>query len=194
MGGGSLALPSHPPCQHEGVVPDLMAVAKGLTGGYLPLAATLATERVFEAFLGDVEESRTFFHGHTFTGNPLACAAALACIDIFEKDDTLEKLRPVIHGMGNELTDFYQLATVGDIRTCGMMVGIELVRDQESNEPFPVADRVGHRVCMEARNRGAILRPLGDVIILNAPLSLTMDEMKQLVDITRQSIKAVCGS
>ncbi len=181
-------------CQHEGVVPDLMAVAKGLTGGYLPLAATLTTERVFEAFLGDVEESRTFFHGHTYTGNPLACAAALACIDIFEKDDTLEKLRPVIHRMGNELTDFYMLSTVGDIRTCGMMVGIELVRDQESNEPFPVADRVGHRVCMEARKRGAILRPLGDVIILNAPLSLTMDEMKELVAITRQSIEAVCGS
>jgi len=180
--------------QHEDVTPDIMAVAKGLSGGYLPVAATLTTEKIYEAFLGPHEEKMAFFHGHTFTGNPLGCAAALASLKIFEDENLLEKIRPVIHMAGNELSMFYEPSIVGDIRTRGMMTGIELVKDQETNEPFPAAERMGHRVILEARKRGAILRPLGDVIVLNPPLSITEDEMRKLLEITLDSIKAVISS
>ena len=172
-------------CEQEGVSPDLMCVAKGLTGGYLPLAATLATERIYEAFLGDFAELRTFFHGHTYTGNPLACAAALATLDVFEREGTLAALQPKIELLGELLDEHVApLQSVREIRSRGFMVGIEL-------EDFALEARMGHQVTRAARRRGAIVRPLGDVVVLMAPLSITSDELRRLVTITADSITEV---
>jgi adenosylmethionine---8-amino-7-oxononanoate aminotransferase len=174
-------------CEHEGVAPDLMCVAKGLTGGYLPLAASLTTERVYEGFLGRHEQLRTFFHGHTYTGNPLACAAALATLRIFEQERTLERLQPKIALLGELLaTDVERLPAVREVRRCGFMVGIEL-------QGFPVETRIGHRVTLEARARGAIIRPLGDTVVLMPPLSIEPAELRRLVEITAAAISAAVG-
>jgi adenosylmethionine-8-amino-7-oxononanoate aminotransferase len=174
-------------CEQEGVVPDLMSVAKGLTGGYLPLAATLATERIYEGFLGRFEEFKTFFHGHTYTGNPLACAAALATLQVFEDEGTLDALQPKIALLSSLLaSEVAGLPAVREIRQRGFMVGIELV-------DFPLEARVGHAVTLAARERGAIIRPLGDTIVLMAPLSITADELRSLVAITAAAIAAAAG-
>jgi len=175
-------------CEHEQVSPDLMCLAKGITGGYLPLAATLATEEIYNAFLGEFEEFKTFFHGHTYTGNPLAAAAGLASLDIFAKDQVIEGLAPKIALLTRLLAGMADQPQVGDIRQRGLMVGIELVQDQESREPFPVDRRVGHRVILAARKLGVILRPLGDVIVLLPPLSITPEELETLVQVTREAI------
>jgi adenosylmethionine-8-amino-7-oxononanoate aminotransferase len=179
-------------CEHEGVVPDIMCLSKGLTGGYLPLAATLVTEDIFNAFLGD--RSRTFYHGHTFTGNPLACAAALASLEIFQKESVLRNLQPKIELLRERLKDFYELEHVGDVRQGGLIAGIELVKDRKTKESFPPSERIGHRVILEAGSRGALLRPLGDVIVIMPPLSITLKQLERLVDIVYSSIKAVVGS
>ncbi|HRY85050.1 MAG TPA: adenosylmethionine--8-amino-7-oxononanoate transaminase [Candidatus Omnitrophota bacterium] len=174
---------------HENVTPDIMAVAKGMTGGYLPLAATLTTEEVYEAFLGRHEEFKTFFHGHTYTANPLACAAANATIDLFRKDRTLEKLQPKIRLMRDRLKDFHRLKSVGDIRQCGTMVGIELVRDKKTKGSFKPEEKIGVRVIERARKKGAILRPLGPVIVLMPPLAMSERELNKLLEITYESIE-----
>jgi adenosylmethionine-8-amino-7-oxononanoate transaminase len=174
--------------EHENVMPDIMAVAKGITGGYLPLAATLTTESVYEAFLGRHEEFKAFFHGHTYTANPLACAAAIANLELFEKQKTLEKLQPKIRLIKKRLEDFYQLKCVGDIRQCGVMIGIELVRDKKTKTPFEPKEKIGVRVIESARKKGAILRPLGPVIVLMPPLAMTERELDRLLDITYESI------
>jgi adenosylmethionine-8-amino-7-oxononanoate aminotransferase len=181
-------------CEREGVTPDFMAVSKGLTGGYLPLAATLTTEKVYEGFLGAFKDRRTFFHGHTYTGNPLACAAALAAITLLRKDGMLEKTRKKIHLFGNLLQDFYTMDQVGDIRVCGLMTGIELVKDPQTKEPYPSELRLGHRVTLEARRRGAIVRPLGDTLVLMPPLSITDAELEDLVGIVVESTRAALAS
>jgi adenosylmethionine-8-amino-7-oxononanoate aminotransferase len=169
-------------CEQEGVVPDLMSVAKGLTGGYLPLAATLTTERVYEGFLGRFEEFRTFFHGHTYTGNPLACAAALATLQVFEDERTLEALARKVELLGALLDEHVApLPAVREIRRRGTMTGIELV-------DFPLEARMGHQVTLAARERGAIVRPLGDVVVLMPPLSISEDELRRLVAITAEAI------
>jgi adenosylmethionine---8-amino-7-oxononanoate aminotransferase len=174
-------------CEHEGVAPDLMCVAKGLTGGYLPLAATLTSERVYEGFLGRHEQFRTFFHGHTYSGNPLACAAALATLRIFEQERTLERLQPKIALLAELLADDVErLPAVREVRRCGFMVGIEL-------QGFPVEARIGHRVTLEARARGAIIRPLGDTVVLMPPLSIEPAELRRLVEITAAAISAAAG-
>jgi adenosylmethionine-8-amino-7-oxononanoate aminotransferase len=177
-------------CEHEGVTPDLMAISKGITGGYLPLAATLATEKIYKGFLGDFKDRRTFFHGHTYTGNALACAAALASLEIFRKERLLEKVQKKIHRFGNLLQDLYMVESVGEIRVCGLIAGIELVADPETKSPYPFESRMGHRVALEARRRGALLRPLGDILVLMPPLSITEAELAKLVGITVESIKA----
>lgn len=177
--------------EHENVTPDIMAVAKGMTGGYLPLAATLTTEKVYEAFLGKYEEFKTFFHGHTYTANPLACAAAIANIRLFEKQQILKKLQPKIQLVKKRLQEFYNLEHVGDIRQVGMMVGIELVRDKKTKEPFDPKEKIGIRVTELARKKGAILRPLGPVIVLMPPLGMTERQLDKLLDITFQSTKGV---
>ncbi|MBI3854997.1 MAG: adenosylmethionine--8-amino-7-oxononanoate transaminase [Planctomycetes bacterium] len=181
-------------CEFEEVTPDFMAISKGLTGGYLPLAATLTTEKVYSGFLGDVKDRRSFFHGHTYTGNPLACATALAAIGIFDRDRTLEKTRRKIHLLGNLLQDFYSIDEVGDIRTCGLIAGIELVKDPATKEPFPAELRVGHRVTLEARRRGVIVRPLGDILVLMPPLAITEAELGRLVSVLTESTKAALSS
>jgi adenosylmethionine---8-amino-7-oxononanoate aminotransferase len=178
-------------CDQEGVRPDLMVLAKGITGGYLPLAATLTTEEVYAAFLGEHHEFKTFFHGHTYTGNPLACAAALANLEIFAKEKTLERLAPKIDLLACRLERFTDLPVVGEVRRCGFMTGIELVADKETKAPFPVRERVGIKVIMEARRRGVIIRPLGDVIVIMPPLSISEAELEELVEVIYQSIKTV---
>lgn len=178
-------------CEHEAVAPDLLVLGKGITGGYLPLSAVLTTEAIYEAFLGDYTELKTFFHGHTYTGNQLCCAAALANLDLFAQEDTLGRLQPKIAQLAAGLARFWTLAHVGDVRQRGFMVGIELVADRATREPYPLAARVGQRVCWAARARGAILRPLGDVIVLMPPLSIAPDELERLLAITYASIAEV---
>jgi adenosylmethionine-8-amino-7-oxononanoate aminotransferase len=178
-------------CDHEGVVPDMMALAKGISGGYLPLAATLTTEGIYQGFLGRYEEFKTFFHGHTYTGNPLACAAAIANLEIFAEERLLEKLGDKIRLLAERLDSFRSLLHVGDIRQMGIMVGIELVADRLSRRPFEPKEKIGHRVILEARRRGLIIRPLGNVIVLMPPLSISTEEIERLCHITFASIRAV---
>ena len=168
-------------CEHESVAPDLLCVAKGLTGGYLPLAATLATEEIYEGFLGEFEEFRTFFHGHTYTGNPLACAAAIATLDVFAEERTLEALQPKLELLAELLERLSAHPAVREVRRVGFMVGIEL-------EQHPLALRMGHRVTLEARRRGAIIRPLGDVVVLMPPLAISHEDLRRLVSITAEAI------
>jgi adenosylmethionine---8-amino-7-oxononanoate aminotransferase len=170
-------------CEHEDVSPDLMCLAKGITGGYLPLAATLATERIYEGFLGRFEEFRTFFHGHTYTGNPLACAAGLATLDVFEDERTLERLAPKIDLLGELLEPLTAQPEVREIRRCGFMTGIELT-------DHPLEARMGHQVTLAARERGAVIRPLGDVIVLMPPLAISEADLRRLVSITAEAIEA----
>ncbi len=179
-------------CEHAGVTPDILCLAKGITGGYLPLAATLTTEKIFSAFLGEYKEFKTFFHGHTYTGNPLGCAVALASLELFKKEKILEQMQPKIVYLKRRLEgEFLSLPHVSDIRQWGFMVGIELVEDKATLKAYPSAKRVGHQVIYEARKKGVIVRPLGDVIILMPPLTISEDELKTLVDVTYESIKKV---
>ncbi|MBW2116607.1 MAG: adenosylmethionine--8-amino-7-oxononanoate transaminase [Deltaproteobacteria bacterium] len=178
-------------CEHEDVTPDILMMGKGLTGGYLPLSATMTTDKIYEAFLGKYEDFKTFFHGHTYTGNPLACSAALANLYIFERDGTLAKLGENITLLKEGLKRFWDLRHVGDIRQKGFMAGIELVLDRDSKAPFPTGRKTGIKVIMEARKRGLILRPLGDVIILMPHLNIGPRELHELINITYDSVKHV---
>src|SRR5579871_1978248 len=153
-------------CEQENVTPDLMAVAKGLTGGYLPLAATLATEEIFNTFLGEYSEFKTFFHGHSYTGNQLGCAAALANLQLFEEDKTLKKIQLKSNRLRAGLEALRELSHVGDVRHIGMIGAVELFRDPSTKEPFPLADKIGIKVCIEMRKRGVLTRPIGNTIVL----------------------------
>lgn len=175
-------------CEQESVAPDLLCLAKGISGGYLPLAATLATEAIYEAFLADYVEKRTFFHGHTYTGNPLACAAGIASLDLFERDRVLEALQPKIARLHAALDrELAPLRAVTEIRRRGFMIGVEL-------GPYDYAQQIGARVCADLRTRGVILRPLGNVVVLMPPLSITNAEIDRLIGGLRDSIRAVCGT
>jgi len=174
-------------CEHEDVAPDLLCVAKGLTGGYLPLAATLATERIHDGFLGAPEAYRTFFHGHTYTGNPLACAAALASLDVFESERTIERLQPKIAVLREILAEIEAMPEVTEVRGRGFMAGIDL----GAHDP---ALRMGHQVTLEARKRGAIIRPLSDVVVLMPPLTISESDLRRLLEITRESIEVACAA
>ena len=178
-------------CEHEHVSPDLMALAKGITGGYLPLAATLASEEIYEAFKGEHEEMKTFFHGHTYTGNPLASAVAIKNIDLFEEEKVLDKLQDKISLIANRLEEIKELPHVGDVRQKGFMVGIELVKDKCQGIEYGTADRAGHKVILDARKHGVIIRPLGNVVVLLPPLSISMDELEQLLEVVHKSIITV---
>jgi adenosylmethionine-8-amino-7-oxononanoate aminotransferase len=169
-------------CEQERVSPDFLCLGKGLTGGYLPLAATLATERVYEGFLGEPEDGRTFFHGHTFTGNPLGCAAAIASLEVFEQEQTLLRLQPKIRLLGELLEPVAQMPEVAEVRGRGFMIGIDL----GDHDP---ALALGHRVTLAARERGAIIRPLGDTVVLMPPLAISKADLARLVEITVQSIR-----
>jgi adenosylmethionine-8-amino-7-oxononanoate aminotransferase len=175
-------------CEQEDVSPDFLCLAKGITGGYLPLAATLTTERVYDGFLGAHEDLRTFFHGHTYTGNPLACAAGLATLDVFEEERTLERAQGTIALLGELLDEqVAALPAVREVRRCGLMTGIEL-------EAHPLPTRMGHRVTLEARARGVIIRPLGDVVVLMPPLAISEGELRRLVAITAEAIVAATAA
>ncbi|HZD60236.1 MAG TPA: adenosylmethionine--8-amino-7-oxononanoate transaminase [Anaerolineae bacterium] len=178
-------------CEQEDISPDILCVAKGLTGGYLPLAATLTTDAIYDAFLGEYEESKTFFHGHTYTGNPLGCAVALANIEVIERDNLLEHVQRLSDLMSEELARFRTLEHVGDIRQRGLMVGIELVKDKASKAPYSLEENIGHRVMLKAREQGVIIRPLGSVIVLMPILSMSEAELEGLLSVTYGAIKSV---
>jgi adenosylmethionine-8-amino-7-oxononanoate aminotransferase len=169
-------------CEHENVSPDLMCLAKGITGGYLPLAATLATQKIFDAFLGQPHEGKTFFHGHTYTGNPLAAAAALASLNLFDKHDVVRAVQHKSIELSKMLEPLRQFKHVADIRQKGFMIGIEL-------EGFDPNRRIGAEICQKIRRRGIILRPLGDVIILMPPLAMGLDDLAKIVDAVASEIR-----
>jgi adenosylmethionine-8-amino-7-oxononanoate aminotransferase len=178
-------------CEHEGVTPDLMAISKGLTGGYLPLGATLATEKIYRAFLGEYGEWKTFFHGHSYTGNPLGCAVALANIRVFRAERTIARLTRRIGVLARLLRPLTTLPHVGDIRQCGYMIGVELVRDRVTRAPYSLEDRIGHHVAMDCRRRGLLLRPLGNVLVLMPPLITSIPQLTRMVNILKQSIQSI---
>ena len=179
-------------CEHANVAPDLLCLAKGITGGYLPLAATLSTEEIFSAFLGEYKEFKTFFHGHTYTGNPLGCAVASANLALFEGENTIENMQPRIEYLRTRLSEeFLSLPHVSDVRQWGYMVGIELVQDKAGAKNYRPEERIGYKVILEARKRGVMIRPLGDVIILMPPLSISDGELTALLDVVQDSIGAV---
>jgi adenosylmethionine-8-amino-7-oxononanoate aminotransferase len=167
-------------CEHEAVAPDLLCLAKGLTGGYLPLAATLATRRLWDAFLGDYASSRTFFHGHTYGGNPLGAAAALATLDVFDEERTLEAMPAKIERLAEHLTRIAQWPQVGDVRQCGLIAGIELVRDRAGKIGYDWAERRGLRACQSAIRDGVWLRPLGNVVVIMPPLSVSLEQLDRI--------------
>ena len=180
-------------CEHAGLTPDILCLAKGITGGYLPLAATLTTEEIFSAFLGDYGELKTFFHGHTYTGNPLACAAALASLAVFAEEGTLgpEVFGPKAACYARGMAGLAELPHVGSVRFRGLMGGVELVRDKATKEPYPFTERIGHQVCMQARQHKVILRPLGDVVVLMPPLAASTAEIDLLFAATKKAIQEV---
>jgi adenosylmethionine---8-amino-7-oxononanoate aminotransferase len=180
--------------QHEGVEPDLLCVGKGITAGYLPLAATFASEEIFAAFLAPYEEFRAFFHGHTYTGNALACAVASASLDLFERDDLLTTVRERAARLGRLLDEqITPLAHVGEVRRWGLMTGIELLRDCTTKQRWAPAEKVPQRIVLEARRRGVIIRPLGNVMVLMPPLRISEDELETLVSVTAAAVAAVTG-
>jgi adenosylmethionine-8-amino-7-oxononanoate aminotransferase len=178
-------------CEHEDISPDILCLAKGITGGYLPLAATIASEKIYNAFLGEFRDLKTFFHGHTYTGNQLACAAAIANIELFKKEKTLNKMQGKINFLKKEMDKLKSLNHIGDIRQKGFMVGIELVKNKKTKEPYPIEDMMGWEVCRKAREKGLIIRPLGNVVVLMPPLSISNQELKSLVRITAEALKKV---
>lgn len=174
--------------EQVGFTPDFLCLAKGLAAGYLPLAATLTTEAVYEAFLGAPEEHKQFFHGHTFTGNPLACAVALASLDLFEDEEVLQDAIARSDQLDLLLKNWSQQPGIRSVRHKGLMVGIEL-QDPITEQPYTPSRQVGHRVAMRAREHGAIVRPLGDVVVLNPPLSIRDDELTQLVRAVSEAVR-----
>lgn len=175
-------------CEHEEIRPDLMCLGKGITGGYLPLSATLATDAIFDTFLGETWEGKTFFHGHTFTGNPLACAAALASIELFDTNNLVQKAHQSATYLQRRLQRLHALPHVGDIRQCGLMVGVELVADKKTKQPFDPRSRIGAMVCKNLREQGIILRPLGDTIVIMPPLVIELGQLQRIVDTLGQEI------
>ncbi len=178
-------------CEHEAVKPDILMTAKGLTGGYLPLAATLTADHVFDAFLGDYSEQKTFFHGHSYTGNQLCCAAALASIDLFEKRNLIDSVRLKSETLAARLQEFANCAQVGDVRGKGFMWGVELVRDKATKLPYGWEERMGIRVCNRCRELGMILRSLGNVVVFMPPLASSEKEIEEMIGILHRAIVEV---
>lgn len=180
-------------CEQEGIKPDFLCLAKGITGGYLPLAATITTDEIFGGFLGRFDEFKTFFHGHTYTGNPVACAVAVENLALFEKERTIERMADKITLLHDELQRFKVLPHVGDVRQKGFMVGIELVKSKKTKRPYPPGDKIGQKVTREARKRGVIIRPLGDVVVLMPPPAIDAGTLKELVDVVYDCVKKITG-
>jgi adenosylmethionine-8-amino-7-oxononanoate aminotransferase len=181
-------------CEHEGVSPDFLVLGKGLTGGYLPMSATLTTGKVWQAFLGGYAQSRTFFHGHTYGGNPLAAAAAMATLDVFEAEKTLESMVPKAGYLASLIEPLRTHPQVGDVRQLGLMAAIELVADKEKKTGYPWTERRGYAVCDVALKHGVWLRPLGNVVVIMPPLSISHEELAQLVNAVTIGIETTFGS
>ena len=188
-----LALPLFA-CEHEGVWPDFMALAKGLTGGYLPMAATLTTQEVFSAFLGEYHEFKTFFHGHSFTGNQLGAAAGLASLELLRSPASIRARKSLAAALQRELRALWRCPNVGDVRQVGLVAGIELVRDWRTRRPFDLRERVGIRVCEEMARRGVLTRPVGNVIVLMPPYCTTPAQLHRMVAALAAAIGAVTGA
>jgi len=181
-------------CEQEEVAPDFLCLGKGLTGGYLPMSATMTTDVVWNAFLGASEESKQFFHGHTFGGNPLSAAVALASLEVFEEERTLEQLLPKIERLRSHARRWARLPHVGDVRQCGLIAGIELVADRATREPYPWAERRGQRVCDVALQSGVLIRPLGNVVVMMPPLNTTLEEIDRIAEAIDEGIQQVTAS
>jgi adenosylmethionine-8-amino-7-oxononanoate aminotransferase len=175
-------------CEHEGVEPDIMMVGKKLTGGYLPVAATLTSDEIYDAFYADYEEAKTFFHGHSYTGNQLGCAVALANLDLYERERLLEHVERASRQLDEWLQPFNELKHVGEVRQLGLMVGIELVRDKATKARYPWEDAIGRKVCLKARELGLITRPLDDVVTFMPPLATPLGDLKAMTDILHRAI------
>jgi adenosylmethionine-8-amino-7-oxononanoate aminotransferase len=180
-------------CEQEGVTPDLLCLGKGLTGGYLPMSATLATDEIWQAFLGTYADAKTFFHGHTYAGNPLCAAVALATLDVFDEEQTLAQLPPKIARLSEHLSRLTRHPHVGDVRQRGLIAGVELVADKRTAEPYPWQEKRGHRVCDYARSEGVWLRPLGNVIVIMPPLVITLDELDRICLAVERGIEYATG-
>ena len=178
-------------CDHEDVTPDMIVLGKGLTGGYLPLSATITTQEIYDEFLGNYEEFKTFFHGHSYSGNPLSCAASLGNLEAFKNNDTLMKLQEKIDYLEDELKEFNSLEHVGNVRNKGFMVGIELVEDKQSKKSYDAKLKMGWQVADKAMEDGVLIRPLGNVVVLMPPIGIEMEDLKKLVKVTYKSIKEV---
>ena len=178
-------------CEHEAVMPDIVCLSKGITGGYMPLAVTLATEEMYRTFLGEFKDLKTFFHGHSYTGNPLACAAAVACLDIFRNEETLKNMLPKIELLEDWLRKMHVLPHVGDVRSRGLMAGVELVLDKKTKEPYAWQEKMGWKVAYHALDNGVFIRPLGNVIVIMPPLNISIDDLGRLLKVLRDAIIAV---
>ncbi len=178
-------------CEHENVTPDLLCLAKGLTGGYMPVAATLATDEIWRAFLGDYAESKAFFHGHTYGGNPLGASVALATLDVFEEEQTLAALQPKIARLAEHLARIGKLPHVGQVRQCGFIAAVELVEDEATKKPYDWAEKRGIRVCQHALTEGVWLRPLGNVIVIMPPLAISIGQLDKVAKAVENGIQAV---
>ncbi|MEO5359122.1 MAG: adenosylmethionine--8-amino-7-oxononanoate transaminase [Nitrospirota bacterium] len=178
-------------CALEGVVPDIICLSKGITGGYLPLAVTVATDEIYNAFLGEYGQMKQFFHGHSYTGNAIGCAAAIAVLDLFDKEDTLNHLMPKIEILDKWLKRLLRLKHVGDTRNAGFMAGVELVKNKETREAYPVEDKTGWRVVLDVRDKGVFLRPLGDCIVIMPPLSISEENLTAMLSRIEDSIAIV---
>jgi adenosylmethionine-8-amino-7-oxononanoate aminotransferase/lysine--8-amino-7-oxononanoate aminotransferase len=175
--------------EHENVEPDIMTIAKGITGGYLPIAATMTTEEIYEAFYGEYEDFKTFFHGHSYTGNQLGCAAALANLEIYEKENIIKQVQEKVEYVAYELQELKNLEYVGDIRQLGLMCGIELVSNAETKEPFPWKERIGYKSTLRMRELGMLTRPLGDIVVFMPPLASTKEELREMISIMKRAIQ-----
>ncbi len=175
-------------CQQEAVQPDFLCLAKGLTGGYLPMAATLTTQKVFDAFLGEYEELKTFFHGHSFTGNQLGAAAALASLELLETETSIQQRTRLEKQLHDELQPLWTLPNVGDIRQVGLVAGIELVKDWRTRTPLAWRERAGIRVCEGMARRGVLTRPVGNVIVLMPPYCTTKAQLHQMISALAESV------
>jgi adenosylmethionine---8-amino-7-oxononanoate aminotransferase len=178
-------------CEHEQVMPDIMCLSKGITGGYMPLAVTLATGDIYNAFLGEFRDLRTFFHGHSYTGNPLACAAAIACLELFGKEKVLDNIREKIEVLGGWLQEILGRPHVGDVRQAGLMAGVELVGDRRTKEQYDWSDKMGWKVALRAREQGIFIRPLGNVIVIMPPLIISVQNLNRLLEVIGDAIISV---
>ncbi|MEO6182153.1 MAG: aminotransferase class III-fold pyridoxal phosphate-dependent enzyme, partial [Verrucomicrobiota bacterium] len=181
-------------CHQENVQPDFMALAKGMTGGYLPMAATLTTGKVFDAFLGEYDEFKTFFHGHSFTGNQLGSAAALASLEILQSPESISARRELQTNLRGELQKLWSLENVGDIRQVGLVAGIELVKNWRTREPFALGERAGIRVCEAMARRGVLTRPIGNVIAILPPYCTTAKQLAKMISALGESVEEILGN